>query len=198
MPLVHTAMSSCYGWTAISRPPWSAPSLQALRARYQRGASTWQRASPRPTPAGRQGVGMPSRFVAPNERKVRIEVGYGFEGTLTDAISKLIIENSTVPRFRANDFAGGIGAAVSMTSSRQCRSIPKSGRHACVQKRHSEQSRAGVTDECVGVAAVGLEHLERLVPGDIRDLDQVRASLHPHSSRSRRAENGRQTGTDRS
>ena len=37
------------------RPPWSAPSLQALRARYQRGASTWQRASPRPTPAGRQG-----------------------------------------------------------------------------------------------------------------------------------------------
>ena len=28
-------------------------------------------------------------IVAPNERKVRIEVGYGFEGTLTDAVSKL-------------------------------------------------------------------------------------------------------------
>src|SRR5262247_1978781 len=50
--------------------------------------------------------------VAPNERKVRIEVGYGFEGTLTDAVSKLIIENSITPRLRANDFAGGIGRGV--------------------------------------------------------------------------------------
>jgi hypothetical protein len=31
----------------------------------------------------------------------------------------------------------------------------------CIWKRHSEQSRAGVTDECFGVAAVGLEHFER-------------------------------------
>jgi uncharacterized protein len=51
-------------------------------------------------------------IVAPNERKVRIEVGYGFEGTLTDAVSKLIIENSIIPRFRVNDFAGGIGRGV--------------------------------------------------------------------------------------
>jgi uncharacterized protein len=51
-------------------------------------------------------------IVAPNERKVRIEVGYGFEGTLTDAVSKLIIENSILPRFRINDFAGGIGRGV--------------------------------------------------------------------------------------
>jgi uncharacterized protein len=51
-------------------------------------------------------------IVAPNERKVRIEVGYGFEGTLTDAVSKLIIENSIIPRLRANDFAGGIGRGV--------------------------------------------------------------------------------------
>ena len=51
-------------------------------------------------------------IVAPNERKVRIEVGYGLEGTLTDAVSKLIIENSIIPRLRANDFAGGIGRGV--------------------------------------------------------------------------------------
>ena len=51
-------------------------------------------------------------IVAPNERKVRIEVGYGFEGTLTDAVSKLIIENSIIPRLRVNDFAGGIGSGV--------------------------------------------------------------------------------------
>jgi uncharacterized protein len=47
-------------------------------------------------------------IVAPSERKVRIEVGYGLEGTLTDAISKFIIENSILPRFKAGDFPGGI------------------------------------------------------------------------------------------
>jgi hypothetical protein len=51
-------------------------------------------------------------IIAPNERKVRIEVGYGFEGTLTDAVSKLIIENAIVPRLRVNDFAGGINRGV--------------------------------------------------------------------------------------
>jgi len=51
-------------------------------------------------------------LVAPNERKVRIEVGYGLEGTLPDAVTKLIIENGILPRFRANDFAGGIARGV--------------------------------------------------------------------------------------
>ena len=51
-------------------------------------------------------------IVAPNERKVRIEVGYGLEGTLTDAISKFIIENSILPRFKANDYPGGIQRGV--------------------------------------------------------------------------------------
>lgn len=51
-------------------------------------------------------------IVAPSERKVRIEVGYGLEGTLTDAVSKLIIENAIVPRFRANDIPGGITRGV--------------------------------------------------------------------------------------
>jgi uncharacterized protein len=40
-------------------------------------------------------------IVAPNERKVRIEVGYGLEGALTDAVSRLIIENAITPRFRS-------------------------------------------------------------------------------------------------
>jgi uncharacterized protein len=51
-------------------------------------------------------------IVAPNERRVRIEVGYGLEGTLTDAVSRLIIENGILPRFRAGDFAGGIQRGV--------------------------------------------------------------------------------------
>jgi uncharacterized protein len=51
-------------------------------------------------------------IVAPNERKVRIEVGYGLEGALTDAVTRLIIENAILPRFRAGDFAGGIARGV--------------------------------------------------------------------------------------
>ena len=40
---------------------------------------------------------------------------------------------------------------------------------ACADKRHSEQSCAGVTDEGFGIAAVGLEHLEAAVPGHVRN-----------------------------
>src|SRR6476659_7059065 len=39
-------------------------------------------------------------LVAPNEHRVRIEVGYGLEGTLTDALSKVIIANAIAPRFK--------------------------------------------------------------------------------------------------
>jgi len=48
-------------------------------------------------------------IVAPNERKVRIEVGYGLEGVLTDYRSKMIIENVILPAFKRGDYAGGIG-----------------------------------------------------------------------------------------
>jgi uncharacterized protein len=51
-------------------------------------------------------------LVAPNERKVRIEVGYGLEGTLTDALSSVIIATAITPRFRQNDYAGGLRAGV--------------------------------------------------------------------------------------
>jgi len=47
-------------------------------------------------------------IVAAAERRVRIEVGYGLEGTLTDAATKLIIENTILPAFRTGDFALGI------------------------------------------------------------------------------------------
>jgi uncharacterized protein len=51
-------------------------------------------------------------IVAPNERRVRIEVGYGLEGALTDAVTRLIIQNAILPRFRAGDFAGGISRGI--------------------------------------------------------------------------------------
>jgi uncharacterized protein len=51
-------------------------------------------------------------IVGAAERKVRIEVGYGLEGTLTDAATKIIIEDTILPRFKAGDFPGGIKAGV--------------------------------------------------------------------------------------
>jgi uncharacterized protein len=51
-------------------------------------------------------------LVAPTEHKVSIEVGYGLEGDLTDALSRIIIENAMVPRFKAGDYAGGIYAGL--------------------------------------------------------------------------------------
>jgi uncharacterized protein len=47
--------------------------------------------------------------VAKDDRKLRIEVGYGLEGALNDATTKRIIDDIITPRFKAGDFAGGIG-----------------------------------------------------------------------------------------
>jgi uncharacterized protein len=47
-------------------------------------------------------------LVAPKDRKVRIEVGYGLEGALTDALSKVIITTAIAPRFKTGDYAGGL------------------------------------------------------------------------------------------
>ncbi len=51
-------------------------------------------------------------LVAPAEHKVRIEVGYGLEGTLTDALSSVIISSAIVPHFKTGDFSGGIERGV--------------------------------------------------------------------------------------
>ncbi|HKN87573.1 MAG TPA: TPM domain-containing protein [Nitrospiraceae bacterium] len=51
-------------------------------------------------------------LVVPGERRIRIEVGYGLEGTLTDAKSSQIIRREIVPHFKSGDFASGISAGV--------------------------------------------------------------------------------------
>ena len=51
-------------------------------------------------------------LVAKNDRALRIEVGYGLEGILPDAVAKRIIEETIVPAFRQDDFFGGLQAGV--------------------------------------------------------------------------------------
>ncbi|MGH8076577.1 MAG: TPM domain-containing protein [Lysobacter sp.] len=46
--------------------------------------------------------------VAKDDRRVRIEVGYGLEGAIPDATSFRVIQEYLVPKFRTNDYAGGI------------------------------------------------------------------------------------------
>ena len=50
--------------------------------------------------------------VAKDDRKLRIEVGYGLEGALTDVTAKRIIDEAITPKFRSGDFAGGISDGV--------------------------------------------------------------------------------------
>lgn len=51
-------------------------------------------------------------LIAKDDRRLRIEVGYGLEGVLPDSIAKRIIEDDITPRFKQGDFYGGISAGV--------------------------------------------------------------------------------------
>jgi uncharacterized protein len=51
-------------------------------------------------------------LVVKNDKLMRIEVGYGLEGVLTDALTAQILRHEVVPRFRQGDYAGGIDAGV--------------------------------------------------------------------------------------
>jgi uncharacterized protein len=49
-------------------------------------------------------------LIAKDDRKMRLEVGYGLEGTLTDAVCRRILDGVVRPRFRAGDYGGGVEA----------------------------------------------------------------------------------------
>jgi uncharacterized protein len=51
-------------------------------------------------------------FISKDDRKIRIEVGYGLEGALTDAMSSRIIRNEIAPHFRQGDYEGGVEAGI--------------------------------------------------------------------------------------
>ena len=51
-------------------------------------------------------------FVFPESRKVRLEVGYGLEGAMPDALAVRILDEQVLPRFRSGDYDGGISAGV--------------------------------------------------------------------------------------
>jgi uncharacterized protein len=77
-------------------------------------------------------------LVAPNDRKVRVEVGYGLEPVLTDALSSVIVNQAILPRFKAGDFDGGVTAGTEAIV--QQLSLPDDQAKAVVAKAKTQKS----------------------------------------------------------
>ncbi len=86
-------------------------------------------------------------FVFTGDRKVRIEVGYGLEGSLPDVTAKRIIEDEIVPRFRSGDYPGGIEAGASAMMAATRGEYRGTGR-----TRGDSRGRVDVPGTCVGIA----------------------------------------------
>jgi uncharacterized protein len=83
-------------------------------------------------------------LVAPNEKKVRIETGYGARVFLTDAVSSVIIRESILPRFKAGDLGGGITAGADQIIKMMSLSPAEAQRYAAeASKREASRANAG-------------------------------------------------------
>jgi uncharacterized protein len=79
-------------------------------------------------------------LVAPNERRVRIEVGYGLEPVLTDALSSIIIQRQILPAFREDDMPRGVEAGVDAIVEQL--QLPPDQQQANVAAAAAEQQQA--------------------------------------------------------
>ncbi len=84
-------------------------------------------------------------LIAPNERRVRIEVGYGLEGILTDAVTSTIIRNAIIPEFQAGD----MGAGVSKGAQAILEVLNLDPEEARARARALETQQDGLTDDDV-------------------------------------------------
>jgi uncharacterized protein len=107
-------------------------------------------------------------IVAPIEHKVRIEVGYGLEGTLTDATSRTIIENDILPNFKRGDFNAGVIA----------------GTRSILATLGDESAPASVAEQHTSILAVILPFLPFLVLLLIRLMIAKAESRIPRPPRS--------------
>jgi uncharacterized protein len=89
-------------------------------------------------------------IVAPNERKVRIEVGYGLEPIMTDALSSMIIQDDILPRFRAGDMASGIIAGATAIAD-QLKAPPDEAEQKAVAAANSQRAQQQSNDNGGGV-----------------------------------------------
>jgi uncharacterized protein len=91
-------------------------------------------------------------IVAPSERKVRIEVGYGLEPVLTDAMSSVIIQRHIIPRFREGDMPGGVLAGVDAIVEQL--QLPADQARANVAAAEAEAARADDRGSGFGIGSL--------------------------------------------
>jgi uncharacterized protein len=84
-------------------------------------------------------------LVAPNERRVRIEVGYGLEPIMTDALSSVIVNTQILPAFKANDYPGGIKAGVDAIIA-QMQAPPEQAEQRALEATRQQKSRSSEGD----------------------------------------------------
>ncbi len=91
---------------------------------------------------GQKGTNNGALFIiAPNEHKTRIEVGYGMEGTLTDAVTSVILQSQVLPRFKAGDVPGGIEAGTDALIQQMSLDPSQAEQKAAEAKAQQEQSQ---------------------------------------------------------
>ena len=87
-------------------------------------------------------------LIAPNDRKVRIEVGYGLEEFLPDVLAGRIISQEVTPRFKAGDYPGGINAGIDQI-------LTQLNRNPADAKAVAEAAKAGAREESSGGSTIG-------------------------------------------
>jgi uncharacterized protein len=78
-------------------------------------------------------------IVAPSEHKTRIEVGYGLEPIVTDALSSVIIQTQVLPKFRAGDFNGGVEAGTDALIQQLSLDTSEAERRAAIAKQQLQR-----------------------------------------------------------
>ncbi|HEX8625465.1 MAG TPA: TPM domain-containing protein [Allosphingosinicella sp.] len=84
-------------------------------------------------------------LVAPNERKVRIDVGYGLEPIMTDALSHQIITQQILPAFKRGDYPGGINAGTDAIIE-QLRAPPEQAEQKAIAAQQAQRESGGDDD----------------------------------------------------
>lgn len=96
-------------------------------------------------------------LVAPAEKRVRIEVGYGLEPIMTDALSSVIIRDTILPRFRDGDLGGGVVAGAQAIAEQLRLPLEAGERRAAEQVRAaSTRAQAGDDEGDIGLAIIWL------------------------------------------
>jgi uncharacterized protein len=85
-------------------------------------------------------------LVAPNDRRVRVEVGYGLEPIITDALSWQVINQQILPRFKAGDYPGGIKAGAD-TLITQLGAPPEAAERTAIAAAQARQSAGSRSNE---------------------------------------------------